>query len=340
MGGPPTSTLARGRALPAASPRAGGSGSGGLLRRVLAFTLALACAAFGTGAPAASLVVVSDPDSPFHQAIADRLAAEFDARHGGDGRARVERLDQQQFAGHSPNPQERTLVVTIGARAAASLGSQAPAAPVLNVFLPLASYRYLQAESDRQSAAIVLDQPLHRQLAVARVLLPDARRAAMLVAATAAQPAPSDPDQAGAFGFELSTTRVDGDSSPVDAIREVLRAGDLVIVTFDPAVYTPVMAKWLLYLASQNQQPLIGFSRALLEAGALASVFTTPEQIAQQAVEVVRDWLLDERLPNGFAYPRYYRVGVNGRVARQLGVTAPAEPALEQAVRMLLEKTP
>lgn len=304
----------------------------------LALLLALACSGVSGMAAAANLLLVSDPASPFHQTIVEHIARQFDARQGGDGRAVVQVLDQARFADLPAADMEQTLVVTVGARAAASVATRAPPAATLNVFLPLVTYRHLHAGSLRPSAAIVLDQPVERQLAVARVLLPHARRAATLGSTQPSDPGAPSKARADRFGFELATTLVDGDAPPLDAIREVLRQGDVVIVTFDPQVYTPVMAKWLLYLASQQQQPLIGFSRALLEAGALASVFSTPEQIAQQTVELVEAWLTDAQAPLGVAYPRHYDVRVNARVARQLGIEVPGQSALEHQVRRLLEE--
>jgi hypothetical protein len=306
-----------------------------LLRLVL--MLAVACGVGGRAA-ASTLIVVSDPESPFHQAIVDRVAGQFDALRGGDGRALVQVLDEAQFADRPPAETDQTLVITVGARAAASVATRSPAAATLNVFLPLATYRHLSAGSVRPSAAIVLDQPVERQLAVARLLLPHARRAAMLGSAEPTDPGTPYPAREKNFGFEVSTTLVEGDAAPLDVIRDVLRNGDLVIVTFDPQVYTPVMAKWLLYLASQQQKPLIGFSRALLEAGALASVFSTPEQIARQTIELVDAWLKDAQAPAVVAYPRHYHVGVNSRVARQLGIEAPDPSELELGVRRLLEE--
>jgi hypothetical protein len=306
---------------------------------VLLLVLAAACSLFAGAASASSLLVVSDPKSATHQRIVERLAARLEGRLDQAGQPVARFVGEQQFAGLGLGEKDRVLVVTIGARAAASTAGVPPGASLLNVFLPLATHRNLQQGSAHASAAIVLDQPLSRQLAVARALLPDARRAAMLGSAQPADPLPLPPGQPNAFGFELRTSLVEEGAAPVDAIRDVLRNGDVVIMTFDPRVYTPVMAKWLLYLASQKQTPIIGFSHALLEAGALASVYSTPEQIADQTIEAIEDWLENGRAPRGIAYPRYYHLGINGRVARQLGVEVPGEPELERHVDNLLEES-
>jgi len=144
----------------------------------------------------------------------------------------------------------------------------------------------------------------------------------------------------GVFGLALNVTRIDQDDDPAGAIQRVLDGNDVVIATFDPQAYTPATAKWLLYLAFQQQRPIVGFSYALLKAGAVAAVFSTPEQIAEHAADLVGEWLRTGLLPSGTAHPRYYHIGLNAPVAKKLGIAAPLESDLERAVQELLGEAP
>ena len=312
----------------------------GLLGLVLGLALALllACGASAAEPVPPALFIFSDPGSASHRSIVEQIVSRFDGRRVGDQSLLVHALDDQSIAETKLRPGDRTLVVTIGARAAGEVSRHPPDVPVLNVFLPLATHQYLQTTAGLRAAAVVLDQPLVRQLALARALLPGARSAAMLQSEEAliTRP-PLQAPREGAFGFELATTLAQEDAAPVDVIQEVLRSGDVVIATFDPHVYTPVMAKWLLYMALQQQRPIIGFSHALLEAGALASVFSTPEQIAEHAIELIENWLQQGQAPVGVAHPRYYHIGLNAPVARQLGVAPANKTEVERKVRQLLE---
>jgi ABC-type uncharacterized transport system substrate-binding protein len=90
----------------------------------------------------------------------------------------------------------------------------------------------------------------------------------------------------------------------------------------------------------RQRRPIIGFSYALLEAGAAASVFSTPEDIARHTADIVADWVRTGIAPTGTAFPRYYNIGINSRIADKLGLDAPSEKVLEQRVRALLGETP
>jgi len=288
------------------------------------------------GTAARSLLVVSDNTNGTHRTIVDTLRKALDGDAGDGVWARIEPLDVRQVRDGIPGGLSPELIVTIGAKAAADVNGHADGVPVLNVFLPQAAYRQIHDAGSQPGAAIVLDQPLRRQLAVARVLLPHAQTAGMLRGSEAPGGGAAVTPDDGAFGLALNVTRIDQDDDPAGAIQQVLDGNDVVIATFDPQAYTPATAKWLLYLAFQQQRPIVGFSYALLKAGAVAAVFSTPEQIADHAADLVGEWLRTGLLPSGTNHPRYYHIGLNAPVARRLGIAAPHESDLEREVQHLL----
>ena len=123
---------------------------------------------------------------------------------------------------------------------------------------------------------------------------------------------------------------------------KLLRESELVVAPYDPLVFNTDTAKWLLYMAYQRGLPVLGFSLSYVRAGALAAVYSTPEQMGRQAAESVRRWLRDgvRTLPQA-TYPAYFSVAVNHSVARTLGVEAPAPEVLMQKLSgSLAEATP
>lgn len=226
------------------------------------------------------------------------------------------------------------LVVTIGVDAALAQTHQADDTPVLSTLIPRSSYNQLSNAFHGQHTAIVLDQPLIRQLALARALIPQARTAGLLLGEIASPEVSGHPEEP--FGFRVNSLRTSSDADPAAIIEKLLAANDVILSTFDPDVYTPAMAKWLLYLAFQKDRPIVGFSSALLEAGAVASVFSTPEQIGAHAAELVHDWLAGHPLPQSATPPRHYHIGVNAPVAASLGLGQPSRPEIERIMRELL----
>ncbi len=110
-----------------------------------------------------------------------------------------------------------------------------------------------------------------------------------------------------------------------------------MLALYDPVAFKPVTAKWLLYMAYQRGLPVIGFSRAYLKAGAVASVFSTPEQIGRQAGEWLLQWLESGGKDLGDPqYPKYYSVDFNQPVAESLEIGIPDNGEVMQRMRALL----
>jgi ABC-type uncharacterized transport system substrate-binding protein len=187
--------------------------------------------------------------------------------------------------------------------------------------------------SGRQISAIYLDQPIARQFALARALLPDAQRVGLLAGPALQREAGEIRRSARAAGFQADLEPADDEREAVLGIQRLVSSNDLILAAYDSQVLTPSTAKWLLHLAYQKNLPVLGFSRTYLDAGAAAAVYSTPEQIGRQTAEAILQSLQGDKgrlAPS--AFPRYFDVAVNRAVARTLGLDPP--PDAELARRM------
>ena len=91
-------------------------------------------------------------------------------------------------------------------------------------------------------------------------------------------------------------------------------------------------AKWLLYMAYQRSRPVLAYSQAFVDAGAIAAVYSTPAQIGREAGEIIVRILSDPDSSMAYLlamrYPRYFTVGTNRSVARSLGIQLPDATAM------------
>jgi putative ABC transport system substrate-binding protein len=114
----------------------------------------------------------------------------------------------------------------------------------------------------------------------------------------------------------------------------LLDGADVVLALPDPAVYSKMHIYSFLLALYRKTIPVFGFSSAFVDAGALTAVFSTPEQIAQQTVELTAQWLNDpgQAAPPP-AYPRYYSVRVNRGVVKSLRLSVPDEQVLQEQLQ-------
>lgn len=260
--------------------------------------------------------------------------------------ARPPRVVELPFGGRE-RPDEAALagvnvIIAVGVQAMRTVAAWENTPPVLNVLVPRASYDKLLAETGRnrsrgQFSAIYLDQPLARQLNLIQQALPGKRRVSVLLGPDSATLLPRLRAAVARSGMEILSEEVGSEPQIIPALSRLLNASDILLALPDSVVFTRDTARSALLTTYRHQKPLIGFSQGYVNAGALAAVFSTPAQIAQQSAELLR------ALPPGRAtlpaarYPAYFSVAVNRSVARALALDIPADVSLQSSLSRMSE---
>ncbi len=99
----------------------------------------------------------------------------------------------------------------------------------------------------------------------------------------------------------------------------------------DAGIYRRDNIKSILITTYRQQRPVIAYSSAFVTAGALAALYSTPAQLARQAVELMEQ---PGTLPV-IVYPAQFAIAINANVAQALGLNVVDEAGLRQ--RMLGE---
>jgi hypothetical protein len=110
--------------------------------------------------------------------------------------------------------------------------------------------------------------------------------------------------------------------SPGEDITRVLtRLADVqaILAMPDSAVYNAETIRTVLVSTYRRNQALIGFSAAVVKAGALATTYTSVEDAIAQLDEMLTVYETSGRLPE-LQFPKYFDVAVNVDVARSLNI--------------------
>lgn len=120
----------------------------------------------------------------------------------------------------------------------------------------------------------------------------------------------------------------------IGPLNRALQESDAFIAVADNVVSNRKTVQNLLLTTYRQKVPVIGYSRAYVRAGALAAVYSTPEQIGRQAGELVGGLMKKEKwsLPAPL-HPRYFSIEVNREVARSLGISVPRTKSIEKRLR-------
>ena len=231
------------------------------------------------------------------------------------------------------------VAVAVGTQACASLAANAALSTastgVLCTLVPRSSFERIaetSGERGKALAAIVLDQPIPRQLNLLRAAFPERRHVAALLGPESAALGGALAAAAAQQGLRLSTARVASSDDIHEGLQRVLAEGEVLLALPDSAVFNASTIQNILRTALQRRAPLVAFSPAYVRAGAVLALYSTPEQLGAQAGQAVRARLAGRALARVLP-PRQFQVSINPHVARALGLRLPEEAALAERLR-------
>lgn len=284
------------------------------------------------------VVVVIDQDQSIYRQLVE--SAERELRRSADGAATLTVFDLSEHRdsatlGALP---AADLYVAAGTDATAEIAGLADRAPLISVLIPRPSFEKLFPAAQnagnarrRTRSAIYLDQPLERQLDLVRLVLPDSRRIGVALGPSTNGYAGELVRAGAARGLRLQPQLMSPGDNLVRELDRLLSDSDAMLGVVDPLVFNRANAHKILLTAYRHRVPLIGVSPAYVRAGALAAVYSTPEQIGRELGEIIARSSNPRALElPGPRYPRYFSVMVNRQVASSLGLSLPSEERLAQ----------
>ncbi|MET0044481.1 MAG: hypothetical protein ABW100_13300, partial [Candidatus Thiodiazotropha sp. 6PLUC3] len=114
------------------------------------------------------------------------------------------------------------------------------------------------------------------------------------------------------------------------ALNNLLVKIDIFLATPDTNIHNKATVSNILLSNYRKRIPLIGFSSAYVKAGALAAVYSSPENIAHQVRDGIVTYFSDEPLDAEEQMSRYFSVLFNTDVARSLGFPIKSESKLKE----------
>lgn len=171
------------------------------------------------------------------------------------------------------------------------------------------------------SVAVVNDQPLENIVNVANQLVVNRYKNKIVIAVSESNQYMRDAISRldDLLAKSVVIVEVKKDDNVARLIEDYLYDAAALIAIRDSAVWSKKNAAWLLRQSYTYQVPVVGFSKAFVNAGAMVSVYSKEDHIIEEVVSQVENWLQNEKVFEGTViYPRA-TVEVNENVAEALG---------------------
>lgn len=240
---------------------------------------------------------------------------------------------QAVFATQKQENEPRALAIVVGTRAALALCAKPLAIPLLMTLIPSATYYETIAsrcrENNNRAAVLFLDQPLARQVSAMNLAFPNNSHFTVLLGPAARVHGPRIESLAVRRGWHATLINIDNVDEVFTALERRAEHNSPLLAVPDALVFNSKTASHILLAAYRYGIPVVGYSESYVNAGALLAVYSKPEQLGQQAVDVARQYLHAENnaLPEP-SFPTYFSLAINQQVGRSLGLALPDENTL------------
>lgn len=218
--------------------------------------------------------------------------------------------------------------------------------PIVAAMLPRQAYDALldngaAASAKRNFSALILDQPLDRQLLLIRQTLPKAGKVGVILGKSSVSLKGELVRAANQAGLRLQVETAEDQGELFRIQRELLKDNNALLAIPDSSVLNQATLMSYLITAYRARVPVFAFSQHLAEAGALAAVYSTPEQIGHQLSEVVADMAGNKTTKAGrILHPRHFKVYINRQVARSLDLEIAPDDWLQKQLETKAGGTP
>ena len=282
------------------------------------------------------IYIVSSRHKGPHNIVAKKLQSQLASALPSRFKIRLETVtDNDNF---QINAGTRDYILTVGSQAFADVVQKNSKSNLIATLIPEETYHaLLQANPRREgsTSAVYIEQPVQRNLELVRVALPG-RKPGILLGPQSGALEKQLNQASEELNIPLYLKTLKPKENLVTALDQVLKNCNVLVAFADPEVSNSVTARHLLLTSYRYGIPVVAYSRAYVRAGALMAGYSTPEQFARQAAEMlvraVHSKHEDVPAPE---FPRYFSVDINQNVARSLGIDLKSRLEIESRLRSI-----
>jgi len=225
------------------------------------------------------------------------------------------------------------VLIALGLKALEALQNRKE--PVIAALVSSNEFAAVNASSGQsRRTAVFIDQPKSRQLYFLRALQPKISRIGVVYSRQSA----AELEQLRLAAAEQSlAVEANFVSSPQDiysSLEAVIHRAELLLALPDNSIYNGSNVRNILLTTYRDDTPLIGLSQAYVNAGALAAIFSSSEQMAEEVAGMLRIFSQSGVLPVA-QHPASFSIAVNPQVANSLKIFLPAPEEIRRRMQAL-----
>ncbi len=231
--------------------------------------------------------------------------------------------------------QEQDLIIALGSKVTKILLESAINKPTLSLLVPKDFSDVLEKSHPDVThwSRLLIDQPIKRHFALISAILGPHHKTGLLLGPRAQQSESLFEQAAAESEQSLTTLYIDQRDQLTLALKSLSKEADVLLALPDPRIYNKSTTRSILLSSYRYKLPIIGFSKAYVKAGAIAAIYSKPEQISTQAANISDQFFDKNYFEKKVYYPTYFSVSLNHKVARSMNIRLPESSVIIEQMK-------
>ncbi len=189
----------------------------------------------------------------------------------------------------------------------------------------------LDSDVNKNDAILYMTQSYCRQMQFIKLIRDDWKVVSLLSSEEKPANSTNIEQCANKYGLEIYTVNTTAKENMTENIKNALNHSDALLALPDKSIYNSNTVKNILLTSYRHRKPVIAFSHNFVSAGALASIHSNIEQVAQSASSLVQQYFkTGQQFIKTVNYPQTFDISINRQVFRALNLTSPDIDKLRQ----------
>lgn len=292
----------------------------------LALTLCLLCVSTYSLADNTILILTSS-GSDYQKRLSSTIKSELSKEPTKSTITVTSQLDEDTISNNE-------LVIAIGKDSITVISKKSFESAVFNAMKK--SSNNTTSKTRIHESKIHMTQPLCRQFRFIKAINPDWKTVGLLLSESNETKASTLSACGKKHNLTTLTVTIESETDLVTALNTALSNSDVLLSLPNPLIYNSRTIKNILLTSYRHRVPIIGFSESFANAGAIAAVHTSAEQLGRQVAKIVRIYFENNKsLSQREYYPEYFSVTTNQQVARSLGIKIKDSQTIESDLRIM-----
>ena len=265
-----------------------------------------------------TVLLLHTPDNRLHNTIAQKLSVTLAYRL-----TETNILSASSVLHDDSKVDRDTLIVAIGKDNIVTANKKFPDNDKLLISTRPEDNGAVSADG-RNSSRLYISQPLCRQVKFVEALNPKWQSIGLIIGKSSTLTSTKISACSRTNSMSANIATIDSEGQLTVRLKEILSKSDLLLALPDSGIYNSKTVKNILLTSYRSRKPVIGFSKSFSKAGALASIYSTPTQIAETATSIIGKYITSgNRFSQKENYPDDFEISINRQVFRALDMDPP-----------------